>query len=134
MPRVPGNGLQSKLFQKGDVIVKVTTAPAPTLKRARGAWSAHLVDALPPADTGNARRPAQVDNSETNATNVSTLLEGSHEPGSKVCVKYRRGEAKLEATLVRAWTSDVHDKTRMFELLCVRPVPSVSCACPAPNP
>lgn len=42
---------------------------------------------------------------------------GAHVAGSIVSIKYRRGSQELTTSLVRACTTDLADKKRMFELL-----------------
>ena len=49
--------------------------------------------------------------------NIIDLLIGPDTPGSMVTIKYRRGSDEMSYTLVRASTSELADKKRMFELL-----------------
>jgi hypothetical protein len=49
--------------------------------------------------------------------NIIDLLIGPDTPGSMVTIKYRRGSDEMSLTLVRASTSELADRKRMFDLL-----------------
>ena len=49
--------------------------------------------------------------------NIIDLLIGPDIPGSMVTIKYRRGSDEMSYTLIRACTTELADKKRMFELL-----------------
>ena len=49
--------------------------------------------------------------------NIIDLLIGADIPGSMVTIKFRRGSDEMSYTLIRACTTELADKKRMFELL-----------------
>ena len=59
----------------------------------------------------------QVDGEKATKDNIIDLLIGPDTPGSMVTIKYRRGSDEMSYTLIRASTTELADKKRMFELL-----------------